>query len=293
MPTGSDPSCLRAEDPVMPEHEYLLGATARWTAAVRAREHARPDPLFRDPWAEALAGAEGRAWLEARAEGMVVPIILRIRYFDDFLLHVTREEGVRQVIILAAGLDTRGYRLDWPEGTRLFELDRSSVLEHKERVLTDSRAAPTCDRRPVVADLTLAWREALLAAGFDPSRPSGWLLEGFLFYLSDEDTTRILDEVSGLAAPQSRLGFDIINREVLTFPFTRAWVEMQASSGAPWIGTMDDPVGFLAARGWQARLTQASEPDVSHGRWTLPAIPVTMPGMPHNWLVTARKGTDI
>ena len=101
---------------------------------------------------------------------------------------------------------------------------------------------------------------------------------------------RCLDEVTGLAAPGSWLGFDIINREVLTSPWTRPWIEMQAQAGAPWIGTLDDPLGFLAARGWQARLSAAGEADANFGRWHFPIIPITAPGMPHSWLVTTQKG---
>ena len=76
---------------------------------------------------------------------------------------------------------------------------------------------------------------------------------------------------------------------MLASPLTRVWVQMQATMGALWIGTMDDPETFLAARGWSAALTQAGEPDAHHGRWTLPVIPVRLPNMPHNWFVTARK----
>lgn len=92
-----------------------------------------------------------------------------------------------------------------------------------------------------------------------------------------------------MAAAGSWLGFDIINSVMLTFPLTQKWVEMQAKAGAPWIGTMDDPVEFLAARGWQANLTQAGAEDASYGRWPFPVIPTTMPGIPHNWFVTAQK----
>jgi hypothetical protein len=96
--------------------------------------------------------------------------------------------------------------------------------------------------------------------------------------------------VTRLAAPGSRLGFDVINGAMLISPWTRPWVDMQAAAGAPWIGTMDDPVGFLAARGWRASLTQAGQPDASHGRWRLPVIPTAMPDMPHDWFVTAERG---
>jgi hypothetical protein len=80
-----------------------------------------------------------------------------------------------------------------------------------------------------------------------------------------------------------------VNGLVLTSPWTRPWVEMQAAAGAPWIGTMDDPVGFLAGRGWSASLTQAGQSDANHGRWTLPELPTTMPDVPHSWLVTAER----
>ena len=92
-----------------------------------------------------------------------------------------------------------------------------------------------------------------------------------------------------MSTPDSWLGFYIINSITLTSPYTRQWIEMQAQSGAPWIGTLDDPVGFLAARGWQASLSQAGAAGANYGRWHLPIIPVSMPDMPHNWFVTAQK----
>jgi methyltransferase (TIGR00027 family) len=266
-----------------------LAATAHWTAAVRAAENARPDALFHDPWAAALAGEAGQAWLAQRAPERVAPIALRTRYFDEVLPRALEDGTLRQVVLLAAGLDTRAYRLDWPAGTRLFELDQAGVLAHKETVLAAAGAAPRCARVAIAADLSQPWQVALLGAGFDPAQPAAWLLEGFLFYLPVEAITRILDDVSALAAPGSWLGFDIVNSITLTHPATRAWIEMQAASGAPWCGSLDDPEAFLAARGWQASLTQAGQPEIHHGRWALPVLPVKMPGVPHNWLVTARK----
>ena len=103
-------------------------------------------------------------------------------------------------------------------------------------------------------------------------------------------TTTLLGDVADLAASGSWLGCDVINSDVLTSPFTRGWVEMQAQAGAAWQGVLDDPVGFLGGRGWSVTLTQAGQPDANYGRWTLPVIPTTMPNMPHNWFVTARKG---
>jgi methyltransferase (TIGR00027 family) len=266
-----------------------LEATARWTAAVRAAETARPDRLLEDPWAADLAGAEGAAWLAERPEASLLPIALRTRYFDDWLVDVVGSGGPRQVVLLGAGLDTRAFRLAWPAGTIVFELDRSPVLDHKERVLAASAARPACARRAVVTDLAGAWSDDLLAAGFDAGRPAAWLLEGLLFYLPDEVVARILGAVSRLAAPGSRLAFDVVNGLVLTSPWTRPWVEMQAAAGAPWIGTMDDPVGTLAALGWRARLAQPGEPGATCPRWTLPVAPAGMAGVPRTWYVTAER----
>jgi methyltransferase (TIGR00027 family) len=267
----------------------LLAATAAWTASVRALESTRTDALFTDPWAAALAGPAGEAWISQRAPDSVQPIVLRTRFFDDFLLQSIQHSAIQQVVLMAAGLDTRAYRLPWPESTRLFELDQAPVLEHKEMVLVAAGARAMCVRTCLAADLTLPWEQALMKSGFSSHQPSIWLLEGFLFYLPCEVLEQVLKAVSSLSAPGSRLGFDIINRAVLTSPWTQAWVDMQAKSGAPWIGVLDDPESYLAELGWQVSLTQAGQPDAHYKRWTLPVIPTKMPGMPHNWFVTAQK----
>jgi methyltransferase (TIGR00027 family) len=216
-------------------------------------------------------------------------MVLRTRYFDDFLQRVVAETGVRQIVLVAAGLDTRAYRLRWPEQTRLFELDQPAVLAYKAQVLGAAGAKPTCERQPVGVDLTTCWEAALTAAGFDPQQPSGWLLEGFLFYLSPEDLTCVLERAMNLAATGSFIGFDIINSLTLTSPLTKAWVAMQANSGVPWIGTMDDPQAFLAARNWHATATPLGAPPTNYDRWSGPVIPATLPGMPHLWFVTAQN----
>jgi methyltransferase (TIGR00027 family) len=269
---------------------YLLESTAYWTASVRALESACQDALFKDPWAAMLGGKKGQEWIEGRSIDSLAPIILRTRFFDEFLQRITRQGGINQVALMAAGLDTRAFRLDWPPGTRLFELDQPEVLAYKEQILNSAGAQPACERYAIGVDLTESWEDELVLAGFDPQIPAVWLLEGFLFYLPNEDITRLLDGVSGMASTGSWLGFDIINTTMLTSPYSRQWVEMQAKSGAPWIGFLDDPQGFLGARGWNATLTQAGQPDANYNRWPFPVYPVMMPDMPHNWFVTAQKG---
>jgi methyltransferase (TIGR00027 family) len=264
-------------------------ATAQWTAAVRALENRRADALFRDPWAAELAGREGEAWIAARSPESVVPIVLRTRYFDDCLQRVVQDDGIRQVVLLAAGLDTRAYRLPWPEGSVVYELDHAQVLWRKEELLHAAGALPGCRRSSIGVDLAADWESPLAEAGFDREKPSAWLVEGLLFYLPSQLGADLLDRAARMAAPGSWLGFDIVNEAVLTSPITRPWIEMQAAAGAPWIGAMDDPESFLAERGWTAELSAAGQPEANHGRWSFPVIPVRMPGMPHNWFVVARK----
>jgi methyltransferase (TIGR00027 family) len=267
-----------------------LASTALWAAAVRARESERADALFHDPWAALLAGEAGREWIEGRSEDSVVPMVLRTRFFDDFLQKVVRDHQVEQIVMMAAGLDTRAYRFEWPAGLQFFEVDQPSVLDYAARILRSAGARPQCSLHLVGADLTRAWSQALLETGFDPWRPSVWLLEGFLFYIETAQVCHLLEDLSPLAASGSWLGFDIANSLTLTSPYTRQWIEMQARAGAPWIGSLDDPVRFLAGLGWKAALAQAGQPDLDFGRWNLPVIPVTMPNVPHHWLVTAEKG---
>lgn len=252
-------------------------------------ETAKDDRLFDDPWAADLAGLEGRAWIEARSPDSVLPLVMRTRYFDDWLASAILEPALRQVVVLGAGLDTRAWRLAWPQDTILFELDQAGVLAQKAEVLARAGVAARCERRAVEVDLRADWLSALRTAGFADDRPARWLLEGILFYLPSVDVVRILDAVSQSAATGSRLGFDIVNGAVLTSPYTKPWVDMQAAAGAPWLGTLEDPVGFLARRGWAASLSQAGQPDASYGRWTLPVVPVDLPDFPHYWFVTALR----
>jgi methyltransferase (TIGR00027 family) len=259
-------------------------------AAVRAHESRREDRLFHDPWAAALAGAEGEAWIARLGDSPALPIIaIRARFFDEFLERAAEGRGVRQVVLLGAGLDARAFRLTWPVGTRLFELDRPEVLVEKEQVMRAGGARPACERRAVGTDLTRDWTEPLLESGFRRHQPSCWLLEGLLFYLPNDGGLELLDRLTALAAPGSLLGFDIPNATTLTHAWTRAWVEMQAAQGAPLVGTMEDPREVLAARGWTAAVVQAGDKDANYGRWAYPPIPLEVPEVPRNWFVTAER----
>ena len=267
----------------------MLASTAYWTAAIRARETTRNDHLFNDPWAADLAGAKGATWIREHPENSTIATVLRTRYFDDYLNRITSDTAIKQIVLMAAGLDTRAYRLHWPEKIRLFELDQGSVLEYKEQILYNAGVKPACERHPVAVDLTVSWENSLKNSGFYTDQPSAWLLEGLLYYLSKEKLTSLLDKVMCLATPGSYIGFDIINSAVLKSELTKDWVKMQAKSGAPWIGTIDDPEDFLAVRNWKATITHLGAPTTNYDRWPHPVIPATIPGMPHLWFVIAYK----
>ena len=160
-----------------------VGSTAAWVAASRALETESANPLFSDPFARELAGDAGMAllsslWTGPSPASSTVPepyFAIRTRF-----LAAVRASSFTQVVVLAAGLDTRAFRLAWPECLVLFEVDRNDVLDHKESVLKRLRAQPRCERRIVRADFSQPWIEAILGAGFDPSRPAAILAEGFL-----------------------------------------------------------------------------------------------------------------
>ena len=266
-----------------------VGATARWTAAARALERGRPDALLDDPWAECLAGEVGMAWLGRQAPGATLPMVLRARFFDDWLCagFEAYPPGRLQAVLLGAGLDDRAWRLRWPSGSTVFEVDRPAVLDAKAAVLDEAGAMPACRRIPVAADLSGDWVGALVGAGLDASLPTVWLAEGLLFYLPDLLLRDVLRALTGVSASGSRLGFDIPSSAALTSPWTRPWIEMQAAAGAPWLGTMDDPADELTRLGWTATITQPGEGETGHGRWTLPVPPAAARELPHSWYVTA------
>jgi len=144
--------------------------------------------------------SDGAPGVQRMTDNMAV----RTKFFDEFFLDATRA-GVTQAVILASGLDARAYRLPWPDGTTVYEIDQPQVIEFKTRTLADLGATPTADRRTVAVDLREDWPAALRAAGFDPGRPSAWSAEGLLGYLPPEAQDRLLDTITELSAPGSRI----------------------------------------------------------------------------------------
>ncbi|MFJ1461109.1 class I SAM-dependent methyltransferase [Nocardia sp. N2S4-5] len=192
-----------------------VGATATMAAAARAIA-SRTDPrLIHDPFAEPLVRAVGIDFLTRFATGEVEPDDLveqvaidgakvRTKFYDEFFSDAVNA-GLAQVVILGSGLDSRAYRLSWPDGVVVFEVDQPKVLEFKTRALAELGAVPTADRRVVAADLRDDWPAALRSAGFDPERQAAWSAEGLLGYLPPEAQDRLLDTVTALSVPGSRV----------------------------------------------------------------------------------------
>lgn len=189
-----------------------VGATALGIAAARAAETASDHPLIRDPFAQAFVDAAGigvwnvtadsklLAELTARdpgAEPLVRALInftaVRTAFLDEFFLDAARE-GVRQIVNLAAGLDSRAWRLPWPDGTTVYELDQPMVLDFKYATLRRSGAMPTSRVIGVPVDLREDWPTALQQNGFDAAQPTAWLAEGLLHYLLDEPICMIVPQ---------------------------------------------------------------------------------------------------
>lgn len=198
-----------------------VGATATMVAAARAMATNAERPLIDDQFAAPLVRAVGVDLFTRLASGDLLPqdldaddaetgmqrmsdnMAIRTKFFDEFFLDATAT-GIRQVVILASGLDSRAYRLRWPAGTTVYEIDQPEVIDFKTRTLAELGADPTADRRTVGIDLRFDWPTALAEAGFDRNQPTAWSAEGLLGYLPPEAQDRLLDAITELSAPGSR-----------------------------------------------------------------------------------------
>ena len=273
-----------------------VGNTARWIAASRACESELAQPLFSDPYARELAGDAGfelqrlmRAAMGVPGDGPDLYLSIRTKFLDDALHNTVRSRGLHQVVILAAGMDTRAFRIPWPAGVRVFEVDREEVFDHKEAVLGRAGASPSCDRHVVRANLATAWTATLTAAGFDRSKPAAFLIEGLLMYLEEAEAQAVLAAVATVAAPGSWIAADVVNPEVLTSPYMSRYMTALREAGSPWKFGIEDPESFFRQRGWSPTVVQPGDPEASYGRWPFPTAPRAMPGLPRTFFVTAAR----
>jgi methyltransferase (TIGR00027 family) len=278
-----------------------VGATAVMVALARAAETASADPLIRDQFAELLVSTpelEGvreqvAAWWapepddadeaapdsQADSEQMINYQAVRTHFFDAYFTDAA-VAGVRQVVLVAAGLDSRAYRLDWPGGTTVYEIDLPKVLEYKADTLANHGATPVVDRRPVPVDLRHDWPQALRDAGFDATEPTAWLAEGLLPFLPAAAQEALFTSIDALSTSDSRVavenfGVDQEKRREAE----EKWAQLRAKRAARGQDTSFNPFDlwfedegrpdcgeWFAAHGWTAEVVSAREEALRLGR---------------------------
>lgn len=255
-----------------------VGATATMVAAARALASGGTNPIINDPFAAPLVRAVGLDFFRRLVDGEVTEpegdgapgggakelaletdsMAVRTRFFDDFFLNAARD-GIRQSVILAAGLDARAYRLGWPPGSVVYEVDQPKVVEFKSATLASLGAAPAADRRTVGIDLREDWPAALRGSGFDVTRPTAWSAEGLLMYLPPDAQDRLFDNITALSAPGSKLATEFHADNGTTMmqrarEFNDRWAKVGCDidlSGLFFDGERSNVVDYLTGLGWQ------------------------------------------
>jgi methyltransferase (TIGR00027 family) len=257
-----------------------VGATATMVAASRAVASQGPDALLDDPLADPLVRAVGLDPFVRIIDGEIdfeddplfnlkartQQITVRTRFFDNFFTGATND-GVRQAVILASGLDTRAYRLRWPAGTVVYEIDQPQVIAFKTDTLAGLGALPTAERRAIAIDLREDWPTALADGGFDVTQPTAWSAEGLLPYLPPEAQDRLFDNITALSAPGSRLATEHVpdpnafSDERLQ-RISERWQRFGFNLNAAdlfYLGERNVVVDYLTTHGWQVTAHPARE----------------------------------
>jgi methyltransferase (TIGR00027 family) len=261
-----------------------VGATATAVAASRAVASQGPDPLLDDPFAEPLVRAVGVDSFIKIVDGeafnsdpvmnrktMSEQIAVRTRFFDDFFTEAGTA-GIRQAVILAAGLDTRAYRLPWSSGTVVFEVDQPQVIEFKTRTLDELGAEPTAVRKTVAIDLRDDWPAALRDAGFDPSAPTAWIAEGLLVYLPPDAQDRLFDNITALSAPGSRVATENMDMKSMPKDWAEKLDERSRRAGSSislselfYSGDRNSAREYLGGHGWRVSTLTTAEAFAANG----------------------------
>jgi len=287
-----------------------VGATATMVAAGRARASIADDQLIEDRFAQPLVQAVGVDFFTRWAAGELEPadvdipghpwgmqpmtdlLAVRTRFIDQFVADAVAA-GIRQVVILASGLDARGYRMSWPSDMTVFEIDQPQVIDFKAAALAELGAEPTADLRALPIDLRDDWPAALAQAGFDATRPSAWIAEGLLGFLPAEAQDRLLDNITALSTEGSSLITEIFWNSPDSVEIMRAaaqkWYEngLDAQIDDLWYaGERNDVANYLNQLGWQAGRTPVRDLLADAG---LP-VPARNDDEGNNYLCTATLG---
>lgn len=263
-----------------------VGATATMVAAARAIASREPDALIDDPFADPLVRAVGVDFFTRLVDGefsetdddgatrlITTVMAVRTRFFDDFFLDATAA-GIRQAVILASGLDARAFRLAWPAGTVVYEIDQPKVIEFKDSTMAAIGAEPTATRRAVSIDLRDDWPAALRATGFDDTAPTAWSAEGLLVYLPPEAQDRLFDDIARVSAPGSRLATEYhpdagASMGQRAEAFRERWQKHGFDMNLAdlfYPGERNPVVEYLTEHGWQVTARNRPEMFTEYGR---------------------------
>ncbi|WP_301147634.1 class I SAM-dependent methyltransferase [Mycobacterium simiae] len=303
MSTGPAFGSLRSDDDQW-DIVSSVGYTALLVAGWRAVHALSPRPLVRDEYAKVFIAAAQDPYLAnvlantgSNDDETAFPRLygVQTRFFDDFF-GSAGAAGIRQAVIVAAGLDSRAYRLEWPSGTIVFEIDLPKVLAFKARVLGEHGAAPRADRVEVAADLRTDWSRPLEAAGFDTEMPSAWSVEGILPYLTDEAQNTLFTRISGLSAPGSRiaigaLGSRLDHEQLAALENDHPGVNMSGNVdfSALTYEPKGDPAEWLAAHGWSVAPVRTTL-DLQQGYGLRPPeVDVKIDSFMHSQYITATR----
>lgn len=298
-----------------------VGATALGVAAARAADTESSDPLINDPFARVFLDRVGHgvwdwyggpelpaAVIEAepdmpqRMRALVSYFATRTKFFDTAFIDAANA-GVRQAVILAAGLDARSWRLPWPDGTTVFELDQDRVLDFKLETLHEHGAQPTAQRVPVPVDLRQDWPTALRQAGFDPSAPSVWSVEGLLMYLPAAAQDLLFERIQELAAPGSRIAVEGLGPEFAVSELRderrermdrvrKLMAEAGSSLEVPktdelwYFEQREDVSDWLRQHGWAVTATPSDDLMASYGR---PSPEGLEEASPTHWFISGQR----
>ena len=267
-----------------------VGATATMVAAARALATEDTNPIIDDPFAAPLVRAVGIDFFTRVVDGEIDPsdtgengtmelqtetdsLAVRARFFDEFFINAAAA-GIGQAVILAAGLDARAYRLEWPAASVVYEVDQPQVVAFKTQTMARLGAEPTTQRRTVSVDLRDDWPAALRDSGFDDTKPSAWSAEGLLMYLPPEAQDRLFDHITALSAPGSRLateyhpdtGSTMAERSRL---MNDRWASLGCDvdlSGLFYEGERNNVADYLGDRGWQVNARNRRDLFGEYGR---------------------------
>jgi methyltransferase (TIGR00027 family) len=277
-----------------------VSVTAVVMAQDRRVETDRPDGLVSDPLAaafvDAAAGGLADSPLSWVTHGQTLKdfcpamgdwVALRTRYLDNYALDVLRHCDIRQIILPAAGLDTRAFRLEWPAGTEIYEIDMPELIAFKDEVLAATGALPRCTRTAIPADLRSGWAPALLDHGFRSDRPSLWLIEGLLMYLDSSEL--LMREIGGLAATGSRLALDHAYSAVVRNRDFETGRQALAANRSSLSETVDEPVDWLRRHGWDGAVATPESLVAGTDRELPPILDPALPDSPIFWMATATR----